>query len=104
MTYITRELERKFLKLNDFFKENDHFPAIGEMVICVLDFVLVENIQHLLGRHHIGLDREMLDIAGYKIGVSSFSCFHNHLIENCVIGVRHIVLNRGGIQEDSPLN
>ena len=22
MTYITRELERKFLKLNDFFKEN----------------------------------------------------------------------------------
>ena len=104
MTYITRELERKFLKLNDFFKENDHFPTIGEMVICVLDFVLVENIQHLLGRHHIGLDREMLDIAGYKIGVGSFSCFHNHLIENCVIGVRHIVLNRGGIQEDSPLN
>ena len=51
MTYITRELERKFLKLNDFFKENDHFPAIGEMVICVLDFVFVENIQHLLGRH-----------------------------------------------------
>lgn len=44
MTYITRELECKFLELNDFFKENDHFPAIGETVICVLDFVLVENI------------------------------------------------------------
>ena len=36
MAYITRELERKFLKLNDFFKENDHFPTIGEMVICVV--------------------------------------------------------------------
>ena len=36
MTYITRELERKVLKLNVFFKENDHFPAMGEMVICVV--------------------------------------------------------------------
>ena len=67
------------------------------MVICVLDFIPVEDVQHFLWCHHIGLDREMLDIAGYKISVCSFSCFHNHLIENCVVGVGDIVLDRGGI-------
>ena len=46
----------------------------------------------------------MLDIAGYKIGIGSFSCLHNHLVENCVVGVGNIVLNRGGIQKDTPLN
>lgn len=46
----------------------------------------------------------MLDVAGYKISVGSFSCFHNHLIENCIIGVGDIVLNRGSIQKDTSLN
>ena len=85
-------------------KENDHFPTIGEMVIFVLDFVPVENVQHFLGRHHIGFDRKILDIAGYKIGVGSFSCLHNHLIENCVIGGGNIVIDRGDIQEGTSLN
>ena len=85
-------------------KENDHFPTIGEMVICVLDFISVEDVQHFLGRHHIGLDREMFDIASYEVSVGSLSCLHNHLIENCVIGVGNIVLNRGGIQKDTSLN
>ena len=70
---------------------------IGEMTICVSDFVPVEDVQHFLGRHHIGLDREMLDVAGYKIGVGGLSCFHNYLVENCVIRIGDIVLDRGGI-------
>lgn len=85
-------------------KENDHFPTIGEMVIFVLDFVPVENVQHFLGRHHIGFDRKILDIAGYKIGVGSFSCLHNHLIENCVVGGGNIVIDRRDIQEGTSLN
>ena len=46
----------------------------------------------------------MLDVAGHKISVGNFSCLHNHLTENCVIGVGSIVLDRGGIQENTPLN
>lgn len=68
-------------------KANGHFLMIGEMVICVLDFVSVEDVQHFIGRHHIGLDGEMLDVAGYGISVGSVSCLHNHLIENYVVGV-----------------
>ena len=46
----------------------------------------------------------MLSIAGYKISVSVFPCFHNDFIKNCVIGVRNGLLSGSCIQKDAPFN
>lgn len=47
-TIATHRIEQTRLALAASGKENDHFPAIREMVIFGLDFVPVEAVQRLV--------------------------------------------------------